>query len=109
MPETALDELRTALTRATRATRTPSSTRPVVPREVAAFLMRKNSGRMWPKSLILLHFVSCGAVKTQKFSGIGFARNFDKTSNPCCAQFQAIAQQATKGHGCLLRTTEKTN
>ena len=62
---TAHDELRTALTRATRATRTPSSTRPVVPREVAAFLMRKNSGRMWSKSLILLRFVSSGAVKTQ--------------------------------------------
>ena len=65
VPETAHGELRTALTRATRATRTPSSTRPVVPREVAAFLMRKNSGRMWSKSLILLRFVSSGAVKTQ--------------------------------------------
>ena len=30
-----------------------------------AFLVVENSGRMWPKSLILLHFVSSSAVKTQ--------------------------------------------
>ena len=108
MPETAHGELRTALTRATRATRTPSSTRPVVPREVAAFLMRKNSGRMWSKSLILLHFMPFGAAKSQKFSGIGFGEIFDKTSNPCCAQFHHNAQQAGKGHAHLLRIRKST-
>lgn len=83
VPETAHDELRTG----------------------------KNSGRMWSKSLILLHFVSSGAVKTQNLrecvSGIGNDSAFDRASNLCCAQFQAIAQQAGEGQAHLLRTTEK--
>ena len=76
-------------------------------RQNSAQAQKKCTPQICAKSLISLHFVPCGAVKTQKLSGIGFAEVFDKTSNPCCAQFQAIAQRVGKGHAHLLRTTEK--